>query len=539
LKSFDYIVVGGGAAGCVLANRLTEDGITRVLLLEAGGRDDSLLIRMPAGVAKVWKNPNFNWSFYSQPEPFADDRRIFHPRGKVLGGSSSINMMSYVRGHRFDFERWSSKGAKGWSYEDILPYFKRAEDYDKKSKYRGIGGPLRITENASPDEVYEAFLEAGSELGYAIQDDYNGPEQDGFARMQQLARAGRRSSASAAYLWPARKRANLEVCVRSHATRILFSGSRAVGVEYVVKGQAERVAAAKEVIVSCGALSTPQLLLLSGIGPSDQLRTAGVDAIVDLPGVGSNLHDHPQVDVSFERRGQSRMRRELRADRLALSVVRSELFGTGFASEALGGVTAFIRSSPAEVIPNLEFFCVPGALSSHPWFPIFRASAPERITFKTALLRPESTGHVTLGSADPFKPPRIQTNFLGSERDRAALREGVRLCRTIASTRAFKDLVGDEIAPSHEVRSDAQIDAFVRRTVESIYHPCGTCRMGEDDGAVVDSNLRVRGVEGLRVVDASVMPDNIGATINAPVAAIAERAADLIRGIVPERAAGL
>jgi 4-pyridoxate dehydrogenase len=535
LQTFDYIVVGGGAAGCVLASRLSEDGLARVLLLEAGGSDRSPLINMPAGVAKVWNNPKFNWSFYSEPEPYADSRRIFHPRGKVLGGSSSINMMSYVRGHRCDFDRWSSKGAKGWSYNDMLPYFKRSEDYVEGSYYRGTGGPLRITENTSPDDVYEAFLKAGSELGHAIQADYNGPEQDGFARMQQLARGGRRSSSSAAYLKPAAKRRNLEVRIWTHATQILLSGDKAVGVEYVFNGRTERAGVSKEVIVACGAVSSPQLLMLSGIGPADELRKFGIGPVVDLPGVGANLQDHPQVDIVFERTGTSRMRRELRADRLALSVIRAQLFGTGFASEALGGVTAFLRSNPTEEIPDLEFFCVPGALMSHPWFPGIRSPAPERITFKTALLRPESSGHVMLESSDPLRPPRILANFLRSEKDRSALRAGVRLCRQIAAANAFSGLIGKELVPGCEIDTDTEIDAFVRRTVESIYHPCGTCRIGVDDGAVVDSSLRVRGIDGLRVVDASVMPDNIGATINAPVVAIAERAADLIRGIVAQQ----
>jgi 4-pyridoxate dehydrogenase len=536
MAAFDYIIVGGGAAGCVLANRLTANEKTRVLLLEAGGRDDNVSLRLPLGVGKVWRDPRYNWSFQSEPEPFADGRRLFHPRGKVLGGSSSINMMSYVRGHRRDYDRWQEKGATGWSFQDLLPYFRRAETYDAPSPYRGKNGPLQVTLNTAPDEVYEAFLNAGVELGYPRQEDYNGPEHEGFARMQQMVRGGRRSSAASAYLRPALGRPNLEVRVRARVVRIVFAASRAVGVEYISADGMQVIVNAAEVLMSAGAFGTPHLLQLSGLGPAAELKKIGIKPLVDLPGVGSNLHDHPQVNVILRRRGMSRMQRELRLDRLALNVARCELFGSGFGAEAPGGVTAFVRSSPSESIPDLELFCVPTSLGTRPWFPLMRRPLPDEITLKVALLRPKATGRVWAASADPMQAPRILTNFLGSEADRRALREGVRICRAIGATHAFKSLVETELAPKVGVLSDQDIDAFVRRGVETIFHPCGTCRIGADEDAVVDTDLRVRGVDGLHIVDASVMPDNVGATINAPVLAIAERAADLLLGKIVSKA---
>ena len=528
-EEFDYVIVGGGVAGCVLANRLSEDGRTTVLLLEAGISDKSRLIHTPAAVAKVWNNPKFNWSFYSEPEPYANNRVLFHPRGKVLGGSSSINMMSYVRGHRSDYDRWESLGAKGWSFDDILPYFRRSENFEWSNAYRGKGGPLQVSISASPDEVYDAFLAAGKELGYPVQDDYNGPSQDGFAWMQLMTRRGRRSSAAAAYLRPALRRTNLTVRVCSHVEKVLLWGGEARGVAYRHRSAAASVTARREVILSAGAFGSPQILMLSGLGPSAHLREHDIKVEHDLPGVGSNLRDHPQVNLTFSRRGRSRVTRELRLDRLAMGLAVNEMFGVGFASEAPGGVTAFVRSNPEEAIPDLELFCIPASLESRPWLPPFTKPVDERIIIKPALLRPESVGHVRLANSDPGAPPRILTNFLKEEIDRRALREGIRICRNLARTSAFSGLIDRELSPSVDVQTDAEIDAFVRQTVETIFHPCGTCRMGQDDLSVVDPHLRVHGLKKLRVVDASVMPDHIGSTINTAVVAIAERASDLIR----------
>jgi choline dehydrogenase-like flavoprotein len=480
----------------------------------------------------VWKNPKYNWSFYSESEPFADDRRLFHPRGRVIGGSSSINMMSYVRGHRHDFDRWHEGGATDWNYDNLLSYFKRSEDFEGGSVYRGVGGPLQVTRSNSPDDVYEAFLHAGVDLGYALQEDYNDPVQDGFSRMQILARGGRRSSAASAYLRSAMVRPNLKVLTHALVTRMLLDGTRVIGVEYVRSNELHRASAKREVVLSGGAFCSPQLLMLSGIGPAAQLESLGIKPVHDLPGVGENLKDHPQVNLMFGRRGKSRMRRELRIDRLAMSLLRNSIWGTGFVSEAPGGVTAFVRSGDCQEIPDLQLFCIPSSLSAHPWFPILYPAVSEQIVLKTALLRPRSTGRVTLASANPAAPPRILTNFLADENDRRALREGVRICRRIALSQPFRRFIAEEISPDRSVQTDLEIDAFIRRSVETIFHPCGTCRMGVDARAVVDPNLKVHGIESLRVVDASVMPDHIGATINAAVVAIAERGSDIIRGII-------
>lgn len=529
-EEFDYVIVGGGAAGCVLANRLSEDASVRVLLLEAGGRDLSPLISTPGAVAMVWSNPRFNWGYRSEPEPYADNRQLFLPRGKVLGGSSSINMMSYVRGHRQDFDRWATMGATGWSFQDILPYFMRAETYDQGGEGRGSSGPLQVTRSNSPDEIYDAFMAAGAELGYPYTEDYNGASQDGFARMQLMTQGGRRSSSARAYLRPAERRSNLTVRTKSAAQRLIIEQGRVRGVAYLRNGMAETVMAAREVVLSAGAYGSPQLLMLSGVGPADHLRSVGIAPVLDSPNVGENLRDHPQVNTTFARRGTSRIRKELRLDRLAISALQNQILGTGFASEAPGGVTAFVRSVDGLEVPDLELFCIPSSLAARPWFPGLIAPVEDQIILKPALLRPESVGRVWLASQNPQDAPRILSNFLKDETDRVALREGVRICRALAASEAFRPFIDRELGPSPDMQSDEEIDAYVRATVEPIFHPCGTCRMGEDDAAVLDPQLRFRGLEGLRVVDASVMPDHIGSTINAAVVAIAERASDLIRG---------
>jgi len=442
--------------------------------------------------------------------------------------------MSYIRGHKGDFDRWEKVGLAGWSQAHVLPYFKRLEAMSgEPGPWRGRQGPVRLSLSAAADPIYDAFLAGGQELGYPLIDDYNGPEQRGFARMQHMARDGRRSSAAAAYLAPASSRPNLRILTRAQAARILVRAGRALGIECVSMGKTMTFAAAGEVILSGGAFNSPQLLLSSGIGPAEELKPLGITPLLDLPGVGRNLQDHPQLSIGFGIQRESRMQRQLRVDRLAISLLQAQMFGTGFAAEPLGGVTAFVDSAPGQPIPDIELFCVPSSLAAREWFPVVRPPAPDGITLKACLLRPKARGHVSLASADPLAQPRILTNFLSEPDDLNALRNAVRLCRDLAATQAFRPIIGAELLASATAKSDAELDAYIRAGVETIYHPCGTCRMGSDEESVVSLDFRLRGMDNLRVIDASVMPDHIGATINAAVMMLAEKAADVIRGRPP------
>ena len=533
VQEFDTIIVGAGSAGCVLAHRLGEDRSKRILVLEAGGSDDHWIVSIPVGVAKVWNNDRFNWTYQSDPEPHVDNRSIYHPRGKIVGGSSSINMMAYVRGNRRDFDRWRQMGLDGWSYAEVLPYFKRAETWEGGAgDYRGGGGPLRVQKGRSQDPIFAAYTAAARELGYPVTDDYNGKEQEGFTRVQFTAGAGRRYSASRAYLHPAIKRGNVALETGAQVTRLLFEGKRAVGVEYLQYGNL-RQARAREVILSGGAINSPQMLMLSGIGPALALQALGIAPRVDLPGVGQNLQDHPAISMVFTRRAPSRVPYELRLDHLALSMLRAILLGTGFAADPPGGMTAFVKSAPERDIPDLQLFCSNASLMAREWFPGWRAAAPDSIVMRACHLRPESRGAVTLASSDPTAKPHIVNNFLATEADRRALRSGFKIMRAIAATNAFQDLSGGEIVPGAAVQSDAEIDGFIRQTLGTVYHPVSTCRMGKDERAVVGLDFRVRGVDRLRVVDASVMPDLTVGNINAVVMMVAEKAADVIRGLTP------
>lgn len=533
-KRYDIVIVGAGAAGCVLASRLTEDPDRQVLLIEAGPPDKSWLLHLPMAVAKVWSNPRFNWSYESEAEPHAAGRRIFHPRGKVLGGSTSINMMSYVRGHRADFDRWRDNGLPSWGYRDVLPYFKRSESWEGgASTYRGGDGPLGVSTSKAPDEAYDAFLASASEMGYGLAKDYNGADQEGFARTQHLVSRGRRSSGAATYLKRAQGRPNLDILTGVHATQILFEGSRAVGIEYLSLGQRRQIRSEGEIILAGGAYNSPQLLMLSGIGPSNHLKALGIPVKLDLPNVGRNLQDHGALRFAYRRKRPSRSRQELRYDRLAVSALEALALRKGFLSEAPGGGTAFIRSDRDQTIPDLEIFCANFPFTAHEWFPGIQPPEYDGFAFKTCHLRPTSRGWVELASADPTEAPRFTVNFLGTDADMKAHRESIHRIREIVATRAFREIAGAEVEPGPDIRSASEIDAHIRQSVETIFHPCGTCRMGSDPASVVDLDFRVRGASNLRVVDASVMPDLVGATINAPVMMIAERAADLLRGKAP------
>lgn len=527
--SFDYIIIGAGSAGCTLANRLSADGRTRVLVLEAGGWDRHPLIKLPLGWGKVLLDRMYDWGYDSEPEETMGGRRIEVARGKVVGGSSSINAMAYVRGNRADYERWSSRGLPEWSYDKVLPYFRKAESWEGgASDYRGGNGPLATRKARYEDPLVDAYLAGAEEMGYARTDDYNGAQQDGFGRMQMTIRKGHRESAATAYLHPVLSRPNLTVRVDSLVTRVVIEGTRAVGIEYIHKGERRFVAAEREVILSGGAINSPQLLMLSGIGDPAELAPHDIAVKAALPGVGKNLQDHLAALLIYGRRDVSPLLRHMRLDRLALALGQGLFAGKGFATELPGGITGFIKTSAEEAIPDIQLLFIAGSLAAKPYLPPFSQPFADSFACRIVLLRPESRGSITLASANPAVHPNIRQGLLSVDRDWRKLSAGIRIFRELAQLPRLAPYVAREIGPGAGVTSDSDLEAYVRKTAVTAHHPCGTCRMGTDENAVVDTDLRVRGIDGLRVVDASVFPDLVGGNINAPVIMIAEKAADAI-----------
>jgi choline dehydrogenase/4-pyridoxate dehydrogenase len=532
-KSYDYVIVGAGSAGCTLARRLTEDAQTRVLLLEAGGWDRDPWIKIPIGWGRILERRLHDWMYFTEPEEALNGRRIECARGKVIGGSSSINAMAYVRGNKGDYDRWAASGLTGWSYDEVRPYFRRQESWEGGAgDYRGGDGPLTVQTTTFQDPLIEACLAAGTALQMPYTPDYNGAQQEGLARMQQTIRNGRRCSAAEAYLRPALSRANLTVETGALANRILLENGRAAGVEYARGGEIHIARAEREVILCGGVINSPQLLMLSGIGDPDRLVAHGIPVAAALPGVGKNLQDHLSVLADYARRDAGPFVATLRLDRVIAALARAYCFGTGPAAETPGGWTGFVKSRPDVELPDIQFLFRAVATGAAPYLPPFKPAYADGFSLRAVMLRPESRGEITLASADPRAPVRIRQNFLATENDRRTIRDGLKLVRRMVATPPLADFAARELKPGPEVQSDDDLDAYVRATAATAHHPLGTCKMGceGDKTAVVDPDLRVRGIEGLRVVDASVMPDMVGGNINAPVIMIAERAADLIRG---------
>jgi choline dehydrogenase len=528
-QSFDYVIVGAGSAGCVLANRLTADGRHRVLLLEYGGSDRSIFIQMPSALSIPMNMPRYNWFYHAEPDPGLGGRSLHTPRGKVLGGSSSINGLVYIRGNPWDFERWAEEGATGWNYRDVLPYFRRAETREEGgNRYRGADGPLHTRYGSLSNPLHAAWLAAAAQAGYPHTDDVNGFQQEGFGRMDMTVGGGRRCSAANAYLRPAMRRPNLKVITHALATRVRMEGRRAVGLEYLQGEAKSQVRIGRELIICAGPINSPQLLKLSGIGPAAELKAHGIEVVHDLAGVGENLQDHLefyfQVACTEPVSLYSSINLWSRALIGARWLLRKDGLGATNHFESCG----FIRSRPGIRFPDIQYHFLPMAVAYD------GSTLAQEHGFQAHVgpMRSKSRGWVRLASADPHDKPRVMFNYLSHADDAIEMRACVRLTREIFAQPAFDRYRGREIQPGASVQSDAEIDEFVRSKVESAYHPSCSCKMGsaEDPLAVVDPQLKVHGLEGLRIVDSSTMPSITTGNLNAPTIMLAEKAADHIAG---------
>jgi choline dehydrogenase len=527
---FDYIIVGAGAAGCVLANRLSEDPNNKVCLIEAGPADNSIFIKVPAGIIFMMRSLTRNWRYWTEPQKALNNRKVFIPRGRTLGGSSAVNAMCYTRGHKWDFDHWESLGNKGWGYDDVLPIFKRSEHYEPgANEFHGVGGPINIADLQSPLEVSKAFVDAGVEAGYPATDDLNTDKPEGVSLFKVFQKNGERFGAARGYLHPVMSRPNLTVMTGVTVNKVLFNGKRATGVEVVQKRKKVTLEGA-EIILSGGAINSPKLLKLSGVGPKDELEKHGIPLVHELPGVGENLQDHPDILV---------VQKSKRSDTIAITpgvlflkgpvalynyiFKRTDLLTSNVAES--GG---FIKSRPEEEIPDIQFHMSSVRLDNH------GLNLPFTFGYgysgHACVLRPKSRGTLKLKDANPNSHPLIDPNLLDHPDDFEGMVRGVKAVRKIFAQNAFDPWRGDEIFPGKHVQSDEEIREFIRQKADNIYHPVGTCKMGHDDMAVVDDTLKVHGLEGLRVVDASIMPTLVGGNTTAPTIMIAEKASDMILG---------
>ena len=531
--AFDYVIVGAGSAGCVLANRLSADPGVSVAVIEAGPSDQGLLARLlvniPAGVFSTIGSPRYNWLYQFEPDPRTGGKPIFCPRGRILGGSSAINGMIYIRGHRRDYDGWAAQGADGWSWRDVLPYFRKSENREAGADaFHGTGGELNVARQRDPHPINEAFLAAAEELQFARNPDFNGAEQDGFGYWEVNQRNGERLSAARAFLHPAAGRANLTIVTGALTRRVLVQNGRATGVEIARAGGIETLSAGREMIVSAGAVNSPQLLMLSGIGPAEGLRRHGIDVVCDLPGVGENLQDHQDVMLCYSSPRHTLYGLSWRALPWMLASPFKYVFqrkGAWTTNTVESG--GFVRSRPGLEQPDLQLILGPEYMNQNRSVPLGHG-----FSFHVSLLQPRSRGRLTLASADPAAKPRLHANFLsdpGGE-DLEALVRGVKLVRRLAGSPAMDAYRGQEVQPGPATASDDEIRQFTRDTLGTTFHPAGTCRMGRDRMAVVDPELRVRGVDALRVIDASIMPTVVSGNTNGPVIMIAEKGADLILG---------